>query len=140
MPGMWNAARQEVFSPVETGVNAHLMTASFNSSGIGCSGFNQLTLEFDYTYVAGTTAITFFLEVNDLKGASGNWRRIQTDSVAAGVATLTDLQFSKAVSAASLHFAVNIPLNYENIRVATIAISGSPTTDAITMTAILGVV
>lgn len=134
------AGRQEVFSPVETGINASALTSALTSNGFGCNGFNQLTLEFRYVKSVGGT-LTWFIETSPDLTSSKNWHRLQLVTASAGgVDTIQDHQWSIDLSSASKNFTLDIPLNYENVRVRSLTMVGAAAGDVLTLTARLGVV
>jgi hypothetical protein len=130
------AIRQEEFSPVDMGVNNKALNTIFNSTAIGTRGFNQLTLEFQYTKSTGGT-LTFFIQTSP---DGTNWGSTRIGSVAAGVETLLARQFSIDLSAASENFTLDLPLNYAFIRIGTITMAGAAAADKLSIFARLGVV
>lgn len=125
--------RQEELTAAVLGLNGVALTASNNSNAFRADGYNQLTLEIRVTWGAAT-AVTFYLQTSP---DGTNWGFVQTGSIASGVETLSNRQFSKAVSA-SVNYTVNIPLNYTFVRIYALTGSGSPTTDTIVVNARLG--
>ena len=120
---------QREISPAELGLNAAtgLDAATKNSNSIDCSGFNQLCLEVFLDRGNGST-VTFQIETSP---DNSTFYLLQSSATSSGTATLSDLTYSKG-TAADKHFVVDMPLNYEFVRVANIT-AGS--TDAITVTA-----
>lgn len=124
---------QEFFSPTFLNMNARAISAGINSNGIPCEGFNQLSLEIYLDYVAATD-LTFFIATSP---DDVNYGRIQSGSISAGVETLSDRQWSKAISAADKRFTVNLPLNYRWVRIESLD-GTSASTDTVTIYATLG--
>lgn len=116
--------RQEELHAAVLGLNGVLLSASTNSNAFRADGYNQITIEVQVTWGAAT-AVTFFLATS-VDGT--NWGRIQSGSISAGVETLSDRQWSKAVSA-SKNYTVNVPVNYTYMRIESLTGTGSPTTD-----------
>jgi len=130
-------ARQFVLTPDALTMDDQSLASDAVSATINATGYNQLTLEVAYTYAAGTTAVTITVEVSNDASA---WHNLQEVSWASGTGTLTDATWSKAVSAADVDFAVNIPCNYKYMRF-TVGVSGTPTaSDTVKITGRLGVV
>lgn len=133
------ASRQEVFTPIDLGLNALAMNSARTSNWIGCEGFNQLTLEFDCVRVAGTF-LTWFIDVSRDLSSVKNARRLQiVTASAAGVDTLMDHQWSIDLTAGSKKFALDIPLNYYNVRIASLTWTTAGATDTLSLGATLGV-
>mgnify|MGYP003138976768 CR=1 FL=1 len=120
---------QREISPAELGLNAAtgLDAGTKNSSSFDCSGFNQLSLDVFLDRGNGSS-VTFQIEVSP---DNSTFHLLQASSISSGTATLSDLTYSKATGG-DKHFTVDMPLNYEFVRVANIT-AGS--TDAITVTA-----
>ena len=104
------------------------------SDAFGVQGYNQLTLEIFLDYAA-STACLFYIETSK---DNSKWHRVQSTSTTAGTATCSDLVYSKAIAAADDYWTINIPLNYDYVRLGFTATGG--TTDTVTVNAKLGVV
>ena len=102
-------------------------------------GYNQASIHVSFTN-AGTgdtsAAITFNVEASNDAGTTAFL--LQTSSASSGVATLSDLQYSKATSDASINYIVDLPVNYGWFRIKSFAVSGGVATDSYTVSVNLG--
>lgn len=133
-------AREQVeINPVELGVNAQSVNAAVTSSSFDVTGFNQLVVEIDYTYSAGT-ALTLYIETTDSLAGTPTWRRLQTQSISSGTSTLSNLLYSKTVSAADQNYSLEKPILHSGMRLV-FAMTGAPdASDVVTARVRLGVV
>jgi hypothetical protein len=103
------------------------------SASIGIGGYNTLTLDVNYTRVAGT-AVVFTFDVSDDGGTT--WHEYTSVTTVAGTGTRVQYTDSTTTSV-SKKFAVQLEkLNHEFIRYNVGATSG--TTDSALITVVLG--
>ena len=135
------AALREV-TPAELGVDAVAGNALTHGSWVNCDGYNQATV-FTY-YVADDASsaeeLKFAIEVSNVGASMFTLAPsvLQTSSVSAGVATLSDLQFSKDTNNTTVSFVVDFPLNYKYFRILALSMTTGHADDDITMRAFLG--
>ena len=125
--------RQTDISAGLLGLSAITGSSETTSSTFDVSGYNELTLTAALTWVAASK-ITIVPEYSNDAGTT--WCRLASESVAAGVSTLTQFQWERAVTA-SENYSVSLGLNYKLMRLKVTMTGG--TTDALTITAKLGV-
>lgn len=128
--------KQHTKLPAEVGIDGAVLTAEQTSNDIDVNGFAQMTLLVNHSTNADATTITIAPDISVDGGTT--WYPLQTQSVSAGVATLSDLVITKAVSGADT-FVYDIPINYDlmRLRVSGAGISGS-STDVVSVTVRLG--
>ena len=121
-------------SAPEIGFNATVVTGvSQNSAVIDVTGFNSLKLMLSLTRVAATD-VRFFVQVSE---DATTWHLIQSEATAAGVVTLDDRRYTKAV-AANTQWVVEIDnLNFKYLRLFNLSATAG-TTDTLTITGRLG--
>ena len=134
MAGNFHIFQKRVAAP-DLNINARALSGGFSSDPIDVSGFNQLTLFLTLTWTAASD-VTFFVESSNDGGSTWHRLQVQTDVSSAGVVTLKDGQFKKAVTATT-RWRVNMPLNDQFIRLGTVAATGA-TSDTLTVEAKLG--
>ena len=125
--------RQADISAGLLGLSAITGSSTTTSSSFDVSGYNELTLSCALTWVA-SSKITIIPEYSDDKGTT--WHRIMSESVAAGVSTLTQFQWERTVTA-SENFTVSLGMNYSFMRLKVTMTDG--TTDLLTTKAKLAV-
>jgi hypothetical protein len=131
----FNYVAQETLVPAKTGLSAQALDSAATGTGFKAEGFNQATVWADYTYAAGTS-VKFTLEAS-LDNSS--WFIPQVGVASSGDVALDDHTFTKT-GTASFKDAINIPIDYQYIRIKVEA-GGSPTTsDLVTVWVTLGVV
>ena len=96
------ALRQQEISAASLGLDDVAINSSTNSNRIVTSGFDQITIFVKYTRNAGT-GVTFQIEASEL----------------------SDSTFRK-VSSSSVNYVVNLPVNYDQVRIASLVATGSP--------------
>ena len=135
---MSSRQRLQVFkNPIEMNMNARTGTASgVTSTAIDVSGFSQLTLECDHVFSSGAS-VAFTIDVTDDLSGTPTWREVQSVSVTAGAATLSQLTYTRTTGA-DKQFAVNIPINYKAMRFNFTIASAHATSDTLTVRARLG--
>ena len=100
------------------------------------AGYNQVTLLFNFDRVDGsTTNITFKIAVSN--DASTEYL-LQTAATSSGVATLSDLVYTKATAGADKLFAVDFPMNYEYFKLESINVASGTANDKYSVVAFLG--
>ena len=131
---------QREISPADVGIDGAAGNVTTTGSWIGASGFGQATLLVSYvkTGVHTPTNITFNIETSSDGGVTAY--ALQTGSVAAGVATLTDLQYLKATAGATKAFVVDLPINYEMFRIKSLAVGSGVLADTLSVTVRLGAI
>jgi len=117
------AIRQQEISAAKLGLDDVAINSSTNSNQFATSGFDQLTIFVKYTRSAGT-GVTFQIETTEDNGST--WHKVQTTAIASGVVTLSDATYTK-VSSSSTNYAVNIPINCEQVRISSLIATGTPT-------------
>ena len=129
---------QREISPADVGIDGAAGNVTTTGSWIGASGFGQATILVSYvkTGVHTPTNISFNIETSSDGGVTAY--ALQTGSVAAGGATLTDLQYLKATAGATKAFVVDLPINYEMFRIKSIAVADAHANDKITASVNLG--
>ena len=107
---------------------------------INSYGYNQASILVSFTNGGDGTsaAITFDVEVSNTDGSSKTAYILQSASVSAGTATLSDLTYSNDSGDASINYAVDFPINYGWFRIKSFAVSGGVATDSYTVAATLG--
>ena len=132
------AALREV-TPAEMGVNAVAGNVTTTGSWVNCTGYNQVSLAV-YFFSDDTdtvaTDLKFTIEVSN-DGAT-SLGLLQSMSIDAGVATLSNLQFTKATGNVSVAFVVDFPVNYQYFRVAPLLVTSGGDEDEITIRGFLG--
>ena len=104
-----------------------LAASPITSPTLDVSGFNQLTLECKLTYVASTKVVATVFVCSDL--GTPVWKQIQSAAIAAGVATMSDLSFSRThPAAADDDWAINMPLDYKGLKVVFTSTGGTTDT------------
>ena len=116
------ALRQQEISAASLGLDDVAINSSTNSNRIVTSGFDQITIFVKYTRNAGT-GVTFQIEASEDAGET--FHKVQTTAIASGVVTLSDSTFTK-VSSSSVNYVVNLPVNYDQVRIASLIATGSP--------------
>jgi hypothetical protein len=107
-----------------------------DGSWISVAGYNQVTLLFNFDRVDGsTTNITFKIAVSN--DASTEYL-LQTAATSSGVATLSDLVYTKATAGADKLFAVDFPMNYEYFKLESINVASGTANDKYSVVAFLG--
>jgi len=136
-------ARQQLLNARELNLSAQTLDSAVTSYRFSCEGYNQATVEFDYTYGAGTSLIVSAEVTSEFSGTpaadTSTWRRIPSISWSSGTGTLSDAAWTDTGTASDA-YVINIPLNYFGMRLVW-SCGGSPTTsDLITAIVRLGVV
>ena len=129
---------QRELSPAQVGIDEVAGNATTTGSWIESAGYSQATVHVKYTQSGGHTPtnVTFNIDVSH-DGSTAY--PLQAASVSSGVATLSDLQYSKATGGASKNFLVDLPLNYESFRIKSLAVGTGASTDTLSVTVRLGV-
>lgn len=122
--------------PAEVGLNGVTLAAERTSSSIASTGWNQLSVAVNLT--ARTAATTVTVSIDFSPDAGTTWYPIQTGATAAGVVTLSDAVYTKAVSAADT-FAFNTPIAYDLLRLRLNG-AGGAAGDVASVTVLLGLV
>lgn len=127
--------KQVKLIPSKIGVSAEAITAGAYITGtaFGAHGYNQMTVEVFLDYTAATTCLMYIETSPD----NTNWHEVCSASVAGGTATLSRLVYSKATGAADSYFTVNVPINYEWVRLR-FSGAGAAGVDTVTATVRLG--
>ncbi len=109
-------------SASDIGMSAKAGNATTTSSWIPCAGYNQATLLGTFTADGSATSanITFKIEVSNDESTA---YPLQSASTSSGVATLSDIVYTKATGNASTTFAIDFPLNYKFFRIKDFAIA-----------------
>ena len=131
---------QREISPADVGIDGAAGNVTTTGSWIGASGFGQATILVSYvkTGVHTPTNITFNIETSSDGGVTAY--ALQAGSVAAGVATLSDLQYLKATGGATKAFVVDLPINYEMFRINSLAGGSGVLADTLSVTVRLGAI
>jgi hypothetical protein len=132
------AALREV-TPAQMGVNAVAGNVTTTGSWVNCTGYNQVSLAVYFLSDDTDTLATdlkFTIEVSN-DGAT-SLGLLQSMSIDAGVATLSDLQFTKATGNVTVAFVVDFPVNYMYFRVNPLVVTSGGDEDEITIRGFLG--
>ena len=116
------AIRQQEISAAKLGLDDVAINSSTNSNQFATSGFDQLTIFIKYTRSAGS-GVSFTLETTEDNGTT--YHTIQVGKISSGTVTLFDATYTKSL-AASGNYVVNLPINYEQVRIANLVATGSP--------------
>ena len=116
------AIRQEQISAATFGLDDVAINSSINSNQFATAGFDQLTIFVEYTQSAGT-GVSFSLETSEDGGTT--WHKIQVGKISSGTVTLFDATYTKAL-ATSGNYVVNIPVNNQFVRLASLIATGTP--------------
>jgi len=109
-------------TPAQVGINGAVMTAQHTAT-FGTRGWAQLVLGFNHSAHAGATSVAPYIEWSPDEGTT--WIRPQTVTWAAGVGTLNDMSWLRALAAAD-QFVINIPVNYDLVRLTVPIAGGAP--------------
>lgn len=124
-------------NPAQLGLNAATgLNGTVTGSSFDVGGFSQLTLEIDHAN-SSATAIQMYIDVTDDLSGTPTWRPLSSISIAGGTATISDLVYSKTVSAND-NWAINLAINYKGMRLRFTSTGGHATNDTITVRARLG--
>ena len=117
-----------ILQPDQVGLSGAVLSAERTSSTLSSDGREQLTLNVNLSTWAAATTVSVAIDVSE---NSSTWFPMQSESIAAGIATLTPLIWRKAVSAAAL-WSINTPIHAKYFRVRITSAGG--TTDAASVT------
>ena len=129
---------------INAAINCEVRSTAVSPEVLSVEGYNAVTFEIWYDWVAGS-GIQFNMQAcNEGYGATSctdatDWFTIQTLGIVVGTGTLTDLLIYKA-AAADIRFTYSVGLNYKRFRLANILATGAPgATDKVTIKARLSV-
>lgn len=114
--------------PDQVGLNLVVLTTERTSNTLSADGREQLTMNVNLSTWAAATTVSLAVDVSE-NGTT--WFPMQSESIAAGIATLTPLIWRQAVSAAEL-WSINTPIGAKFFRIRITSAAG--TTDAASVT------
>lgn len=117
-----------ILQPDTVGLNAAVLSAERTSNTLSADGREQLTMNVNLSTWADATTVSVAVDVSE---NGTNWFPMQSESTAAGIATLSPLIWRQAVSAAEL-WSINTPINARLFRIRITSAGG--TTDAASVT------
>ena len=126
--------RQTKLDAATVGLSGVTLASERTSNNIICEGYNQCTVFVNLSAQSAATDVQVDVDTSDDEGTT--WFPLQSVSIASGTGTLSDLQWTKAVSGADT-FAFDFPINYERIRLRVDGTSGGAS-DVVTVTVQLG--
>lgn len=112
--------RSKTYWPDALGLRAQVLSAERTSNTIECAGFDQLKLDVNLSSWADASTVSVAIDVSE---DGSTWYPIQSESTAAGVATLSDLIWRKSVSAADT-WTIFSPICSQKLRVRITSASG----------------
>lgn len=110
--------------PDQVGLNGVVLSAERTSNTLSSDGREQLTMNVNLSTWAAATTVSVAVDISE---NSTNWFPMQSESTAAGIATLSPLIWRQAVSAAEL-WSINTPISSKYFRIRITSAGG--TTDA----------
>ncbi len=119
----------KVYRSDQVGLNGAILSAERTSNTLDCDGREQLTLLVNLSTWTAATTVSVAIDLTEDDGTT--WFPMQSESTAAGIATLSDLIWRKSVSAADT-WAILTPIHAEKFRVRITSAGG--TTDAASVT------
>ena len=120
--------RKQDFTPAQLGLSAQVLSAERTSTTMDCSAANQLTVMVDLTTWAAATTVSVQVDIRDEGDAQ--WFPLQAASIAAGVATMTDLIWRKTVTAAD-QWEMDTPINANQFRIRITSAGGTTDTASV---------
>lgn len=114
--------------PDQVGLNGVVLSAERTSNTIECAGREQLTLYVNLSTWAAASTVSVAIDISE---NGSTWFPLQSESIAAGIATLTPLIWRQAVGAAEL-WAIYTPIAAQKFRIRITSAGG--TTDAASVT------
>lgn len=118
----------ETYQPDQLSLSGVVLSAERTSVTVNCDGYDQMRIDVNLSTWAAASTVSVAVDVNE---SGATWYPLQSESIAAGVATLSDLIWRKSVSAADT-WTIFSPICANNMRIRITSVDG--TTDAASVT------